>query len=164
MDGSMELSWLYPTKMNSKLGSVIVFTVENSGALLFCVPVRSYRAVCCVWAPQVRAGPGTVVSIVTTGLMDPLPVQVTSEVDVEPANTAALLCVSVTRITNSNLINPLARFCLAPSWSHVRYNKYSTFQLNLWYYDMCKSCESCIKFEIWTFLRWEWTATKSKCT
>ena len=57
----------------------------------------SYRAVGCIRAPQVRAGPGAVVGIVTTGLMNPLPVQVTPEVDVEPANTAAFLCVSVTR-------------------------------------------------------------------
>lgn len=49
---------------------------------------------CCVGAPQVRAGPGAVVGIVAAGLMDPLPVQITAEIYVEPANAAALLCVS----------------------------------------------------------------------
>lgn len=66
----------------------------------------SYRAVCCIWAPQVRAGPRAVVCIVTTGLMDPLPVQVTAEVDVELANTAAILRVSVMRMTNNSAISP----------------------------------------------------------
>lgn len=57
----------------------------------------SYRAVCRVWAPQVGTGPRAVVGIVTARFVDPLPVQVTSEINVEPANTAALLRVPVTK-------------------------------------------------------------------
>lgn len=58
---------------------------------------RSYRAVRRVRAPQVRTRPRAVVSVVTAGLVDPFPVQVAAEVDVEPANAAALLCVSRTK-------------------------------------------------------------------
>lgn len=59
--------------------------------------VHSYRAVRRVRAPQVGTGPRAVVSIVTTRLVDPFPVQVTAEVDVEPANAAALLGISLTK-------------------------------------------------------------------
>lgn len=52
---------------------------------------------CGVCAPQIRAGPRAVVGLITTGLMDPLPVQVTTEINVKFTNTAALLSASVVR-------------------------------------------------------------------
>ena len=61
-----------------------------------CVGVCStHGAVGGVRAPQVGAGTGAVVGVVSLGLMDPLPVQVLAEVDVEPAHTAVLLHVAV---------------------------------------------------------------------
>ena len=48
-----------------------------------------------VGAPQVGAGPRAVVGVVPLGLVDPPPVQVLAEVDVEPAHAAVLLHVAV---------------------------------------------------------------------
>ena len=44
-----------------------------------------------VCTPEVRAVASTEVGFVTFGLVDPLPVEVTSEVDVERAQAAALI-------------------------------------------------------------------------
>lgn len=49
-----------------------------------------------VRAPQVGTRPRAVVGVVAAGLVDPLPVQVPPEVDVEFADAAALLRVPVT--------------------------------------------------------------------
>lgn len=56
--------------------------------------------------------------------MDPLPVQVTPEVNVEPANTAALLRVSVMTMTNSRVINPKVHFCLISCIEYVTFILY----------------------------------------
>ena len=60
---------------------------------------------CCIGAPQVWAGPGAVVGIITTRLMDPLPVQVTPEINVELTYTAVLLRVSVKRLHNNSVVS-----------------------------------------------------------
>lgn len=44
-----------------------------------------------VGAPQIRTVSGTEVGFVTFGLMDPLPVEVAPEVDVERAQAAAVV-------------------------------------------------------------------------
>lgn len=49
-----------------------------------------------VRAPQVRTRSRAVVGVVATGLVDPLPVQVPAEVDVQFAHAAALLRVPAT--------------------------------------------------------------------
>lgn len=52
---------------------------------------EAHHVVVVVGTPEVRAVAGTEVGFVTFWLMDPLPVEVTPEVDVERAQTAALV-------------------------------------------------------------------------
>ena len=53
--------------------------------------IPTHQVIVVVGTPEVRTAAGTEVGFVTFGLMDPLPVEVPPEVDVERAQAAALV-------------------------------------------------------------------------
>lgn len=63
-----------------------------------------------VGTPEVRTGASTEVGFVTFGFMDPFPVQVTPEVNVERAQAAALVRATATKYTHRNTSTPILLF------------------------------------------------------
>lgn len=93
------------------------------------VPIATHHVVVVVGAPEIRAAAGTEVGFVAFGLVDPLPVEVSPEVDVERSQAAALVWAIETQ---RHAVTPILLFNLRSEGPRVGHGKWQWVTESLW--------------------------------